>query len=436
MLKLIVLADDFTGALDTGVQFSKQGISTLVTANREYDFKKTPIDAQVLVIDLESRHLHPDKAYEAVAAVARRALEAGIKYIYKKTDSGLRGNIGSELAAIVDANAGKSISFIPAFPKAKRTTENGFHCIDGVPVTQTVFGRDPFEPVNKDNVSDIIAEQSSIETRIVTVDEIDSFSFEGIHRTVAVFDAVTDDDMERIAKKLEASGMLSMIAGCAGFAEQLPRLLGIDADGHGEMDVVEGLIVASGSINQVTIEQIDYACRQGFQTVTLKPEEKLADNILDLPHTQNLLEEIESIYRKEGRIIIEATNSREMLEITDHFAKQQGLTVEEARQRIACNMGRLISSLAERRIKGTFIIFGGDTLKAIMDTLGCDGIIPLWEIDNGIVFSKVIIGPKRINIISKSGGFGGVDALIKIESFLTAWASCSSLENQASATVL
>ncbi len=28
MLKLLVIADDFTGALDTGVQFSKQGIQT------------------------------------------------------------------------------------------------------------------------------------------------------------------------------------------------------------------------------------------------------------------------------------------------------------------------------------------------------------------------------------------------------------------------
>ena len=420
MHKLIVLADDFTGALDTGVQFSKQGISTLVTADWEYDFNKTSIDAQVLVIDLESRHLNPDKAYENVASVNKRAIEAGIRNIYKKTDSGLRGNIGSELTAIVDANAGKSIAFIPAFPKAKRTTEKGIHYIDNVPVTQTVFGKDPFEPVSNDNVADIIREQSSIETRIVAVDEIDSFTFDGIQRAVVIFDAVTDEDMEKIAKKIEASEMLNIVAGCAGFAEQLPKLLGIDADGHKEINVAEGFIVASGSLNQVTIEQIDYACQHGFQTITLKPEEKLSENIMNLPHIQAFIEEIEHIYQKEGRIIIEATSSREMVELTDNLAKQLGLTLEETRERIASNMGRLIGSLADRSIKGTFIIFGGDTLKAVMDALGCDGIIPLWEIDNGIVFSNVIIGQKMINIISKSGGFGDVDALVKIESFLGA----------------
>lgn len=418
MYKLIVLADDFTGALDTGVQFSKRGISTLVTTNKEYDLKKSFADVQVLVINLESRHLRPEKAYEDVANVTKWALEAGIKNIYKKTDSGLRGNIGSELTAIVDASGGKNISFIPAFPKAKRTTEKGFHYIDGVPVTQTVFGKDPFEPVKNDNVADIIREQSSIETCIVTIDEIDSFTFEEVERTVVIFDAVTDEDMEAISKKIEISGMSNTIAGCAGFAEQLPNLLGIDADDYGEIDVAEGLIVVSGSINQVTLEQIDYACQQGFQTITLKPEEKLADNILNLPQIQDLIKEIEMIYQKEGRIIIEAARSKAMVELTDHFAKQMGFTVEEARQRIACNLGRLIGSLSQQGVEGTFIVFGGDTLKAVMDSLGCDGIIPLWEIDNGIVFSKAIRGTRMINIISKSGGFGDIDTLVKIEDFL------------------
>ena len=31
MIRLVVLADDFTGALDTGIQFGKLGINTVVT---------------------------------------------------------------------------------------------------------------------------------------------------------------------------------------------------------------------------------------------------------------------------------------------------------------------------------------------------------------------------------------------------------------------
>jgi len=418
MYKLVILADDFTGALDTGVQFSKQGISTFVTADKEYDFSKPSMDAQVLVVDLESRHLDADKAYENAASVARKALEAGIGNIYKKTDSGLRGNIGSELTSIVDVNGGKSIPFIPAFPKVKRTTEKGIHYIDGVPVTRSVFGKDPFNPVKNDNVADIIREQSSIETHIVTIDDIDDFDIEEIQGRIIIFDAVTDEDMERIARKLDESGTLSIAAGCAGFAEYLPRLFGIDADQQGKTDVFGGFIAVSGSINPITMKQIDYACQHGFKTITLKPEDKLAQNMMELPHIKDLTGEIEGIYQKEGRVIIEASSSRETMEITDRMAKQMGLDQEETRERIALNMGRLVGFLANRSIERTFVIFGGDTLRAAINALGCNGIMPIWEIDNGLVFSKAIAGTGRINIISKSGGFGKADTLVKIEDFL------------------
>ena len=34
MVKLLIIADDFTGALDTGIQFAKKGIETQVFRNR------------------------------------------------------------------------------------------------------------------------------------------------------------------------------------------------------------------------------------------------------------------------------------------------------------------------------------------------------------------------------------------------------------------
>ena len=37
MMGLLVIADDLTGAADTGVQFSKQGVRTLVTIDPHVD---------------------------------------------------------------------------------------------------------------------------------------------------------------------------------------------------------------------------------------------------------------------------------------------------------------------------------------------------------------------------------------------------------------
>ena len=38
MTKLLILADDFTGALDTGVQFAVRGARTCVVTDPAYDF--------------------------------------------------------------------------------------------------------------------------------------------------------------------------------------------------------------------------------------------------------------------------------------------------------------------------------------------------------------------------------------------------------------
>ena len=132
MVKLLIIADDFTGALDTGVQFAARGAKTRVVADANYDLAKA--EADVLVLDAETRHLPPEEAYKLVYRVASAAKEAGIPHIYKKTDSGLRGNIGCELSAVMDALKAESLPFIPAFPSMNRVTRDGVQLIDGVPV--------------------------------------------------------------------------------------------------------------------------------------------------------------------------------------------------------------------------------------------------------------------------------------------------------------
>ena len=51
---LLILADDLTGALDSGVQLAKAGIKTLITYEPSYDILKKELGVQVLVIDMES----------------------------------------------------------------------------------------------------------------------------------------------------------------------------------------------------------------------------------------------------------------------------------------------------------------------------------------------------------------------------------------------
>ena len=66
MIKLVIIADDLTGALDTGVQFSKKNMSVIVTTDLNFNFEEISKETDVIVIDTESRHIPADEAKERV----------------------------------------------------------------------------------------------------------------------------------------------------------------------------------------------------------------------------------------------------------------------------------------------------------------------------------------------------------------------------------
>ena len=80
MPKLLILADDFTGALDTGVQLANYGAVTRVTTERNCDFRLLPDDVDVLVIDTETRHLTAEDAYSVIYKITEAAVKDKISY--------------------------------------------------------------------------------------------------------------------------------------------------------------------------------------------------------------------------------------------------------------------------------------------------------------------------------------------------------------------
>ena len=111
-MKLAILADDFTGALDTSVQFSSRGISTVLTSG-EQPWKLMPENCEVLTMDLQTRHLPPADVYRRVYRAAEELRKKNVSYLYIKTDSGMRGNVGAALAAAADSWK-SSVYFVPA----------------------------------------------------------------------------------------------------------------------------------------------------------------------------------------------------------------------------------------------------------------------------------------------------------------------------------
>ena len=403
---LLIIADDFTGALDTGVQFAARGIKTRVVVGA--DAALTHQNADVLVVDTETRHLPAAQAYAAVEGLVQRAKYAGFAYLYKKTDSALRGNVGAELAALLSVSSSRQLAFLPAFPQMNRVTKNGVQYIDGVPVTESPFGVDPFEPVRHAAVTDLLAEQTDLPAASFPALAADGSvpAEDGI----LVFDAATVDELRSTGRALLNNGGLRVLAGCAGFGAVLPELLGL-----GGADVTcpaldPRLLVICGSVNAITLAQLDKAEQAGFTRLRLTPHQKLMPDYWRSADGRMMLDHIEETLAAHPYNIIE-TNDEGGNKPTATAADALGLTREEMRVRIASGVGQLVGALFASPAVGTLLLTGGDTLLQCMNSVGVHELEPICEMEHGVVLARFGCGGTTRYVITKSGGFGQADLL-------------------------
>ena len=113
-MDVAIIADDLTGAADSGVQLMRSGYRTAVV------FRGAPIppsdDLDAVAVDTNSRPLPAGFAAKRVVESGHALRESRI--VYKKIDSTLRGPIGAELAAALAATGRKRALVAPAFPQA------------------------------------------------------------------------------------------------------------------------------------------------------------------------------------------------------------------------------------------------------------------------------------------------------------------------------
>ncbi|HEY5586799.1 MAG TPA: four-carbon acid sugar kinase family protein [Ruminiclostridium sp.] len=404
-MKLLVIADDFTGAMDTGVQFSKNGIATLVSTRTELNLDQIQQNIQVLVVDTESRHLKPDKAYEIVYDLTNRAREYGIQHVYKKTDSTLRGNIGAELKAVMDAWDGMPVMYVPAYPKTGRTTFHSKQFVDGIPLHETIYSKDLLNPIKTCCISEIILKQADVKTVAATIGGKLTVNLED-KDTVYIFDGQVEEDLTNTGNILKARNKLSITAGCAGFAERLSNLIDFEGKSGVEQIKSENILVVCGSINEASMHQIRFGEKHGFESILLTSEQKSNKGYWETFKGKALTEEVVRKIAANGKVIIKTVSDVDEIDVVT------------SSQKIADSIGELTNQILSYGIACTLVVFGGDTAIHVMDAIECSGLKPLEEIVPGVAVSKAVCKYGEMTLISKAGGFGEKDVLLKIQNYL------------------
>ncbi len=417
MIKLVIIADDLTGALDTGVQFSKKNMSTIVTTDLNFNFEDICKEADVVVVDTESRHIPAAEAKERVKSVLSKFNKKEIRFFYKKTDSTLRGNLGSEVEGFMEGLNINEVSFIPAFPSGKRTVKDGVLYVNNVKLAETQFAMDILNPVTDSFIPDIIKKQSDINVKLKDINE--EFSpLDDKEKHIYIFDSENMEDMENIGKILYNKNKLNYTIGNAGFAEILTHY--IKSDTKKEEIILEDdrILFVCGSVNITSLKQCKYAEKIGYCSDSLKFGNIISE---DYKNSDNYITDKEYFKEKinnNKKFLLRTSDSEDVIKKAIEYTEKNSISMEDLTSNIANSTGQLVSDLIREHEIRNLIIFGGDTLMGILKNIGCQYIIPVSEIFPGVVFTRAVGKDTAINVITKAGGFGEESIIERINEFL------------------
>ena len=394
--RYLIIADDFTGANDTGVQLRRRGFATEVL------FAGKPVGTEhSVVIDTESRTVHPDHAYEIVSHAVENVDFGGFRFVIKKVDSTMRGNIASEVKAVDEKFRPELMIFAPALPDLGRTTVDGVQCLNGTEICRTELALDPKNPVVEDNLVRMLAAVYDEKVFLKRLPDVRGKDLTFEEGRIYACDAETNDDLKKILLAAGRTGKKILYIGTAGLADNLMQLERPSLPAFG--------VVAS--VSTVTNRQMKYCEGKGITMVQIPVHRILSGEEDTAPYLEQAMEALKC---GEDTILLANTSyNREELELSFEAGEKLGLGPVETGDKVRSIIGHLAMQVLEQvPVSGVFLT-GGDTALGMLANIGADGSEILSEIRVGIPLVRVKGGSfEGLKLVTKAGAFGEDDAVV------------------------
>jgi uncharacterized protein YgbK (DUF1537 family) len=357
-LQCLLIADDLTGACDAAAQFALRGLSVRVLLDSEAAVHMP----DVLAVSTESRDAAADLFRQALDRSLLRLPALRPRILFKKIDSTLRGNVGSEAAATLAALACDVAVVTPAFPALGRTVEAGYLRIAGQP---------DFVPVE---LAACFRGSGACRSASALPGALQCAIAGGALFVLA--DAASDRDLDAIVREGLALRQRVLWVGSAGLAAALARTMGTESPARPVRRAAPALFCL-GSDHAVTREQqhrlIDH------RAATLLPADAATPEAI-----RGALDQ--------GRPVL--------------LRIQRGHTT-------AARIRELVAGAPS-----PLVLSGGDTAALVCRALCVQAIELRLEVAPGIPCGLILGGPfDGLPVVTKSGGFGGPDALIEVADF-------------------
>jgi len=420
--KWVILADDFTGANDTGVQFSKQGLQTVVMTDL-MKIGEGIAAAEVLVVDTESRFDSWEDAFKKYQQVAEVLKKNGQGYVYKKIDSTFRGNISAEIAGMMDVLDMKTAIIAAALPSNGRVIRDGNVYVHEQLLHTTEVAGDPRTPVTTSSIAELLNDLRRFKMHHVDVHSIEkgpeSLSvclrqLQEAGKGIIILDTAKDSHLEIIAHAVALLPSQPLLVGSSGLAAFLPQAYGLLK----ECDAPKRVLAVCGSVSGISQRQVDKAAKNmdNLTVIDLNITSFFQD---DERERQRIVEKVSVAFGKGNHVVIRSAESRERVDEAVECGRDQGISATEVSEQIAGFLGKVTAESIAGHKFGGLILTGGDVAIHVMKSINAVGAVIENEILPGIPYGQMIHPDyQHMTLVTKAGAFGDEDAMIRIVDFL------------------
>lgn len=265
MHKCVVIADDLTGGNATGVMISSYGYDTYAVVNKEsIDVNNMP-ECDCIIYPTNSRSVDSQTAYDAVYSSTQFFRNDEVVIYSKRIDTTLRGNLGSETDAMLDALNNDAIAMVvPCAPQAERVTVGGYVLVKGVPLHKTEAAADPLSSINTPLPRKLFKKQSKYDIGSITIndmmygedyisDKIKLFKEEG--KRIIIFDSLSQEDMDLIANAVIKSGVNFICVDPGAFTATMVSKLVSNTNAKKNIKKVLGVIGTTNAVARGQLEE-------------------------------------------------------------------------------------------------------------------------------------------------------------------------------------
>lgn len=374
-VRVAIIADDLTGAMDTAAPFAARGLSTRVFPEGHAALEPSAWRADVVAVNTESRHSAAAQAAATVTACVHRLAQANPPVLLKKIDSTLRGNVATEIAAALEASGRPLAMVTPAMPAQSRTMREGRLYIRGIPLGETAIGRDRLSPPPTEPLIDLLRRQAPNHVWVGAKADAEAPSGASV-----VFDAETPEDMALIARRVLAAGDRVLACGSGGLGYALAEL-------SGERRPSDAAVARTGPLLYVVGSRTPQAAAQ-----------------------------IAALQASGDVAVVEPGGA------AGHGAKIVVLrpaAVEGDAARVAAALAEAAARAIDTLSPSAVVMTGGDTALAVLRRLAVRSIEVSGEILPGIAVGTIAAGSRRLTIVTKAGGFGDADVFVSLRERLS-----------------